>query len=296
MQCFTLTCIIAKKNYNQYMQRIQSIFARTLPGSEVNRAEKILVPLVVALLFFGWLLNTPPGLLGKADALGYAVCHRIAVRSFLLGERALPLCARCSGMYLGALLGLGYQSILFRRRAGMPPKSVLVVFGLFVVAFGIDGVNSYFHLFPGFTGIYEPQNWLRLLTGTGMGLALAGMVFPAFNQTVWRGWDATPAFKNVLSLLPLVFLALVLVGVVLTENPLILYPLALISAAGVLILLGLVYTMLWMMVRRMENQFESVSQIVFPLLGGLGIALLQVIALDWVRYLLTGSWEGFLFG
>ena len=60
--------------------------------------------LAVGLVLLGWLLNTPPGLLGKADAIGYAVCHRIDLRSFHLGERALPLCARCSGMYLGAML------------------------------------------------------------------------------------------------------------------------------------------------------------------------------------------------
>ena len=38
---------------------------------------KGLVLLAVGLLFVGWLLNTPGGLLGKADAIGYAVCHRI---------------------------------------------------------------------------------------------------------------------------------------------------------------------------------------------------------------------------
>ena len=65
-----------------------------------------LVVTAVFLLTLGWLLNTPAGLLGKADAVGYAVCHRIDLRSFNLGERQMPLCARCTGMYLGAVLGL----------------------------------------------------------------------------------------------------------------------------------------------------------------------------------------------
>ena len=84
----------------------------------------------VALLLLGWLLNTPAGLLGKADAIGYAVCHRIDVRSFHLGDRPLPLCARCSGMYLGAGLGLIYQSIFSRRHTGTPPLRVIVPLGL----------------------------------------------------------------------------------------------------------------------------------------------------------------------
>ena len=51
-----------------------------------SAALKTLVLVTVGLLFIGWLANTPAGLLGKADAIGYAVCHRIDVRSFLLGD------------------------------------------------------------------------------------------------------------------------------------------------------------------------------------------------------------------
>jgi len=53
--------------------------------------KKGIVVLAVGLLLLGWLLNTPEGLLGKADAVGYAVCHRIEARSFHLGERPIPL-------------------------------------------------------------------------------------------------------------------------------------------------------------------------------------------------------------
>ena len=67
-------------------------------------------PSAAVLVFLGFLMVAPPGLLGKADALGYAVCHRIDARSFHIGTRQLPLCARCSGMYLGALLGLVFLS------------------------------------------------------------------------------------------------------------------------------------------------------------------------------------------
>ena len=77
------------------------------------------VLLAVGLLLVGWLFNTPGGLLGKADAVGYAVCHRIDLRSFYIGDRQLPLCARCTGMYLGAMLGLVYQVFFGRRRAGL---------------------------------------------------------------------------------------------------------------------------------------------------------------------------------
>jgi len=254
------------------------------------------VILTVGLLSLGWLLNTPAGLLGKADAVGYAVCHRIPARSFLIGDRPLSLCARCTGMYLGAVLGLLYQGVLSGRRAGMPPRRLWVVLVLLVGAFGFDGLNSYLHLFPFAPTLYEPQNWLRLVTGTGMGIAIAIMLYPAFNQTVWRDWSNLPAIGTGRLLAGLMGLGLLLDLVVLTQNPLVLYPLSLVSAAGVLALLTMVYSMVWIMLLRLENRFYRLPQLLLPLVGGFGAALFQIVVLDLVRYFLTGSWDGFHFG
>jgi uncharacterized membrane protein len=104
----------------------------------------------------------PGGLLGKADAIGYAVCHQIDLRSFHLVERRLPLCARCSGMYLGAVLGLSYQWFIGWRRAGTPPWIILALLGVFVFAFVVDGLNSFISLIPDLSPIstweYNPIN------------------------------------------------------------------------------------------------------------------------------------------
>jgi uncharacterized membrane protein len=254
------------------------------------------ISLSVGLLLIGWLLNTPPGLLGKADAIGYAVCHRIDARSFHLGERQLPLCVRCTGMYLGAVLGLALQALLRPRRGGMPGIATWVVLTLFALAFAIDGLNSYMHLLPGLPTLYEPQHWLRLLTGTGMGLAIAIVLFPAYNQTVWVEWDRHPAIESLKLLGILIASAVLLDLIVLTENPLVLYPLALVSAAGVLIVLTMVYTLVTVLVMRMENRFQTVSQLALPLVCGFGIGLLQIAALDFIRFLFTGSWDGFHLG
>lgn len=254
------------------------------------------VMIAAGLLLLGWLFNTPDGLLGKADAIGYAVCHRIELRSFHLGDRQLPLCARCSGMYLGAVLGLVYFSLKGPRRSEMPPKRLWPALALLVAAFGVDGLNSYLHLFPGFTGLYEPQNWSRLLTGTGMGLAVIAVLYPSFTQTVWQTLDKRPVLDGYRSLGVLLLLALLLDLLVLTGNPMILYPLALISAAGVMVLLIMVYSMGWVMVFRLENRFSSLASFILPLTGGFGMAVLQIIVLDVLRYVFTGSWDGFHLG
>ena len=255
-----------------------------------------LVFLVVILLLLGWLINTPHGLLGKADAIGYAVCHQIDLRSFHLGDRRFPLCARCSGMYLGAMLGLVFQAIFSRRRGGMPSWRIGLILGLFVLAFAGDGLNSYLHLFPGAPGLYEPQNWLRLLTGSGMGIVIAVVLYPSFNQTIWKDWDHQPAIASWKMMGELVLATLLLDAIILNQNPIILYPLALIGAGGVMVILSMVYSMILVITFKVENRFQSLFQTILPLTSGFGIALLQIILIDMLRFWLTGSWDGFHLG
>lgn len=257
---------------------------------------KIPLILVVGLMLFGWLLNTPAGLLGKADAVGYAVCHRIDLRSYHLGDRALPLCSRCTGMYLGALLGLTFQFAINRRASGTPPWLVIIILALLVIAFAIDGINSYLTFFPGFPHLYQPQNYLRLLTGSGMGMVISAALFPAFNETMWKDAQPDPALSNLGQILGLIFMTLVVDLLVMSENPLILYPFALLSAAGVMLLLTMIYSMVWVILLNKENQYENMKQLTYPLLAGFGLALLQIILIDAGRFLLTGTWSGFKIG
>lgn len=261
-----------------------------------SRSLRVLILVPAGLLLLGWLLSTPPGLLGKADAISYAVCHRIDLRSFHLGARQLPLCARCTGMYLGAMFGLLYQFILAPRHGGMPPKRVMVVLAALLAAFGVDGLNSYFNLFPIGPTIYQPSNVLRLLSGTGMGIVISAALYPAFNQTVWRRWRPDPALPSLRNFAGLLVLGVLLDLLVLTGNPLILYPFALVSAGGVIVLLTMVYSMIWLMIFRSENHFDRSLQLWLPLVGGFILSLLQIGLFDLARYLLTGTWDGFHLG
>ncbi len=257
---------------------------------------KYSLSLIVTLLVIGFLSFTPEGLLGKADAIGYAVCHRIDLRSYHLGDRPLPLCARCTGMYLGAVLGLIFQWGIGKRCSGTPPRRVLAAFILMTLAFAVDGINSYLTLFPRLPHLYTPQNTFRLITGTGMGLVIAAMLYPSFQQTIWQAVREEAAIKNLRQLFSLIALAVLVDGFVLTQNPLLLYPLALISAGGVLILLTMIYTMLWVIVLQRENLFTNWRELSMFLLAGFGFALLQIILIDIGRYILTGTWDGFHIG
>lgn len=241
-----------------------------------------------------WLGLTPSGLLGKADAIGYAVCHRIDARSFHLGDRQLPLCARCTGIYLGAMLGFLTLAAAGRTRAaGLPSTRLILTLVGFIAVMGVDGVNSYLSFFPQLPHLYPPQNWLRLITGTLAGLAISMLVFPSFNQTVWRHWEDRPALASFRELLGLLLLAGILIGLVLAENPLALYPLALLSSLGVLALLGSVHTIMLLLLFRRENRAEGWRGAALPALGGLTLGLVQIGLFDLLRFVLTGTWAGF---
>ncbi|MBI9045623.1 MAG: DUF2085 domain-containing protein [Anaerolineaceae bacterium] len=256
---------------------------------------KIILLVALSTLLIVWLIFTPPGILGKANAIGYAVCHQIPSHSFQIGERSLPLCARCTGMHLGALFGLIFH--LFRGKRGLfPPFKLLIVFGLFLIAFGLDGINSYLTLLPPFDWIpdsYEPQNWLRLVTGVLLGTGIAAVIFPTFNQTIWKDWINEPALKTWKQLGTLILIAVGLIGLILTELPVILYPLAILSTLNVLLLLSMIYTILITMILKKENQYTSLNQLIMSIIGGIILALLQIAIMDYGRFYFTGTWEGF---
>jgi uncharacterized membrane protein len=264
----------------------------TRPIRPASKIGSILLILVTAVVLGVWLYLTPSGLLGKADAAGYAVCHRIAGRSFKIGDRQTPLCARCSGMYLGALLGMVYLG-KFGRRAGMPSTKIVIVLVGFLAIFAIDGANSYLHLFPNVTGLYEPTNWLRLFTGTALGLGIAAVLIPVLHQTLWRSYDPRPALAGWREFLPLLGLAAVLDVAVLSDIPAILYPLALLSAASIFIILSMIYGIVWILVTKRDNRFDQYRQLWIPLVAGFLTALVQIGLFDALRFWLTGTWAGF---
>ena len=271
-----------------------------------NIAEKLsrwLVPMAALIVLSVWFYIAPPGLLGKADSIGYAVCHRIDERSFHVFGRQLPLCARCTGEFYAAGLTLLFLAIVSPRKSGMPGWKLGIPLVVFFLAFGIDGSNSYLYLIkqtnPGalsnIPNIYIPNNVLRLFTGSGMGIALASILYPAFNQTAWKEFDPAPAldWKKLAAIIGIIITTNL--GV-LTESPIILLPIAIISVLGVFSLLLIVFGMSWVLIMRQDNIFDRLTQMWMPFLAGTTLALLMITVIDLLRFRLTGTWGGFPLG
>jgi uncharacterized membrane protein len=269
----------------------------------VQNLTRLFVPIAAILIFAVWFSLTPPGLLGKADAIGYAVCHRIDERSFQIGDRQLPLCARCTGEFYAAAISLLFFAIVSPKKSGMMGWRLGAPLLVFLIAFGIDGTNSFLYLLKQTSGgaldsipnLYVPNNTLRLLTGSGMGIALASVLYPAFNQSAWKDADPGRAldWKKLGSLIGIILLIDL---AVLTEHPIVLYPIAILSALGVLALLVIVFSMVWVLIMRQENEFTSLKQMWLPFLAGTTLAFLMITAIDLLRFQLTGTWGAFPLG
>ncbi len=240
----------------------------------------------MAILLF---IELPPlSLLGKADLVGYGICHRIPERSFFLNGRQLPLCARCTGTFLGAVVGL--VAMLLRRRgraSSLPPVPVLGILIAFTGFWAFDGLNSYLTLFPGAPHLYEPQNWLRLTTGLLNGLTLISFAFPIFNFTIWREPTQEWVIKNVGELIALLPVLALIVIAIQAEIGFLLYPAAVLSSLGVLLLLTLINAMIAAVVLRREGMAQTWLQALPPLIVGAGLALLEVVAMVLLRAYLT---------
>ncbi len=270
------------------------------PVSPLRTLMKWFIPIAALIALAGWIYIAPPGLMGKLDAIGYAVCHRLDSHSLHIGDIQMPLCARCTGEFNAAAIALVFQGFIGGKRSRLPNRGILAVLVIFFLSFAIDGSNSYLALmkttYPGafsnIPNLYMTDNTARVFTGSGMGIAMASVLFPMYNQSVWR----VPQDKAALDWPRFGFmtgLVLVFDFGMLTQNPIILYPVAIVSSMGVLALLSMVFSIVWIMVMKQDNAFDHTHQLWLPAVAGLTLAFLLILSIDLFRFNLTHTWGGF---
>ncbi len=270
------------------------------PSILLHRLTRWLVPIAALLALAIWIYIAPPGLMGKLDAVGYAVCHRLDSHSLHIGNIQMPLCARCTGEFNAAAIGLVFQSLVGGRKSKLPNRGILAALIVFFLAFAIDGSNSYLALvkniyvgaFRNIPNLYTTNNTTRVFTGSGMGIAMSAVLYPMYNQSVWRAPTESPALDwRKFGLL--IGTVLLLDVSMLTESPVILYPIAVISTLGVVALLTMVFSIVWIMVMKEDNVFDHTRQLWLPAVAGLTLAFLLILGIDLFRFNLTHTWQGF---
>ncbi len=243
-----------------------------------------------------FLLLTPPALLRKIDYIGAGVCHRYATHSFFIAGRQLPLCQRCTGTFTGALLGLTLQWGLLRRRRALrfPPYWIWGCMALFFLLWGLDGFNSFTTMglaASGWLG-YAPQPWLRLLSGTLMGLSMSLLLVPAFNLTIWGDGLPEQTVQSRGELALLVAGGLLQAALIYSCAGWLLYPVAVYSAAGVLGMFLLLGMMVWVMAVGLDQSYTRWRQLWLPACWGIVFAALVLGGMVLLRLFLMRTIDG----
>ena len=90
---------------------------------------------------------------------GDRLCHQKLERSFLINGNQMPFCSRCTAIWLGLAIGLGFM-VFYKINLD---EKFLILIGIGIVPIGIDGAGQLF-------GFWESTNIIRLITGLLIGI------------------------------------------------------------------------------------------------------------------------------
>jgi len=111
---------------------------------------------------------------------------------------------------------------------------------------------------------------------------------------VWRQSARGRILDGVRDLLAVCAVGGVMGILMLSQGPVFLMVLGLISSAGVLIMLTMIGTVLFLTVARRDRMALRWRDLRIPLLAGLTLAIIEIGAIDVVRFAITRTWDGFI--
>lgn len=264
-----------------YLNERKTFVEKTLQRTDGRWSWIIVVVGLFYLALLAMLFFLPGGsLLDRLRWLDSGICAQLPTHSFYPVGEQLPLCARNTGIYLGFMVTL---ITLYARKRGrtqlLPPWPIIIVLACGVVAMAVDGFNSFFFDL-GLPHLYQPDNLLRLATGLLTGFAMATLVLPNLNRLFWRNYCEERTISSWRTFLSYLLLLVLSFFVVASQNWLVLYPLALLSTAGLLTALSSVNLIVVTAVSRREQSFERYRDLVpfFSLALLMAIGELLVLA------------------
>jgi len=129
-----------------------------------------------------------------AYAVGSVICHQLPERSFHLWAAQMPVCARCTGIYVGAAIGAiasvtvrlkkdtTSQTVRLKADTTYNAKSALIIAAIPILA----------TLVYEWTTGHTPANWIRAAAGVPIGGAIASVMVRLKADTTY---DVAPARK-----------------------------------------------------------------------------------------------------
>lgn len=126
----------------------------------------------------GVLSTIVAGFVAFSYAVGSVVCHQIPDWSFHWSGVQFPVCARCTGLYLGGLMGLIGWAAWTRVFRGSSPIDP----GRAVRALVVAGAPTAFTLVTALVGWWDPSNAGRALIAWPLGTAAGAVVAAVLSR------------------------------------------------------------------------------------------------------------------
>jgi uncharacterized membrane protein len=222
----------------------------------------------------------------------YAVVHGVCAQAHTVDMAGLrlPLCARNTGIYGGFLVTTLYLLALGRARAAkLPPWPITIALIVFVAIMAVDGFNSMLvDMF--LPHLYTPQNELRTLTGIGMGVAIAVLMFLIMNVSLRQNADHEQRImKNWLELGGALLVNLVVLAALYGNVALMFWPIAVVSWLGITGVLYAINVLLAALFMGYEGKVTRALQLVRPATVALVFTLAELGALSAARFWLEAQ-------
>lgn len=109
------------------------------------------------------------------NQLSSLVCHQLPERTLIINGKLLPLCARCTGIYSGFIIGMIYQVVVLRKINQLPSSGIVSILAATIIFLFIDGVGETIHL-------WNLSNEIRLMIGLLCGSSISLTLLPLFNH------------------------------------------------------------------------------------------------------------------
>ncbi len=212
---------------------------------------------------------------------GGGLCHQRIDRSFNSGTFNMPVCSRCTGIYLGIFLSLLALILIERRVKGEFPslKIVLVSVGAFLLM-GLEVVLSTL-------GFIQSNNIIRMSTGFLMGWCMVLLLLPLANNSMFKKYLR----KNYLDS-PKKFWIWILAGLILCTIFIFTYSYVLIlwsiiSVFGMVTFTTLIlFILFFSLTRRLTGSIDSLKKFIISIITGIAVSLALLSLFSYLRQFL----------
>ena len=122
---------------------------------------------LAAILLTPWIAGFAEWASAGAYLVGSLICHQRPERSFHVAGAQLPVCARCTGLYLGAALGLLTWAAVAPRRSWRWTRASAVT------ALATSGAPTAVTVATAWIGVLDPPNAWRAALAIPLGAVAA---------------------------------------------------------------------------------------------------------------------------